>query len=55
MLKMVIAVLMCIIGVVFILPLAVTLLLTLVAILLKYWWIPFALLLIAYILNKIEE
>ena len=53
-LKMVIAVLVCLL-ILFLLPLAVALLFALVGILLELWWIPFVLLIIAFILHMIEE
>ena len=54
MLKMVIAVLVCLL-ILFLLPLAVALFFALVGILLELWWIPFVLLIIAFILHMIEE
>lgn len=53
-LKMVIAVLVCLL-ILFLLPLAVALFFALVGILLELWWIPFVLLIIAFILHMIEE
>ena len=53
-LKMVIAVLVCLL-ILFLLPLAVALFFALVGLLLELWWIPFVLLIIAFILHMIEE
>ena len=53
-LKMVIAVLVCLL-ILFLLPLAVALFFALVGILLELWWIPFVLLIIAFILHMVEE
>ena len=53
-LKMVIAVLVCLL-ILFLLPLAVALFFALVGLLLELWWIPFVLLIIAFILHMTEE
>lgn len=54
MLEIIFLVVLVVFAIFYVIPLAIALLFGVVAILLKLWWVPFVLLLIAYILKKID-